>query len=47
MLRELESPGFVKILIYLAVFAAVGMTLLVEFGGQGILLSYLQGAFLS
>ena len=47
MLRELESPGFIRILIYLVVVGAVGLTLLYEFEAEGIVFSFLQGSFRS
>jgi hypothetical protein len=47
MLRELESPGFIKILMYLAVLVAVAFALFVRTEGDGVVLSYLQGALRS
>jgi len=47
MLRELESPGFVKIVMYLAVIAAVAIALFVRGEGDSLILSQIQGALRS
>lgn len=47
MLRELEHPGFVKIVMYLAVIFAVAVALFVRGEGDSLLLSQIQGALRS
>ena len=47
MLRELESPGFVKIVMYLAVVFAVAIALFVRGEGDSLILSQIQGALRS
>ena len=47
MLRELESPGFVKIVMYLAVICAVAIALFVRGEGDSLILSQIQGALRS
>jgi hypothetical protein len=47
MLRELENPGFAKIVMYLAVICAVAIALFLRGEGDSLILTQIQGALRS
>lgn len=47
MLRELESPGLLRIVMYVVVLLAVAVALFVRTEADAVVLSHLQGALAS